>query len=86
MAAPACAGGAALVRQYFARGYHITGVRNDAAGINASASLIKAMIINTAKPMKYQSTVCMRVCVCICVYVYVYVCVINTCDQGHDDK
>jgi hypothetical protein len=68
MATPACAGGAALVRQYYAEGWHITGSRNPGAGINPSAALVKATMINSAKPIKSQTTVCVYACACICLY------------------
>jgi hypothetical protein len=46
MAAPAVAGGAALVRQYFRDGFYPTGVRNANDGFNAPATLVKAVLLN----------------------------------------
>jgi hypothetical protein len=58
MAAPVCAGAAALVRQYFMNGYYARGMRNASAGFAPSGALIKAMLINSAKPLRSQSLVC----------------------------
>lgn len=58
MATAVCAGGAALVREYFSKGFHVTGSRNDKFGFSPAASLVKAMMINSAKPVKSQTTVC----------------------------
>ena len=41
------AGTAAIVRQYFQEGYHISGVRNISAGLSISAPLLKAVLINS---------------------------------------
>ena len=50
MAAPALAGAAAIVRQYFNDGFYPSGERNDADKIeNPSAALIKGVIMNGAQ-------------------------------------
>lgn len=46
MSAPTVAGGAALLRQYFADGYYPTGVKTPGNGFNASATLVKAVLLN----------------------------------------
>lgn len=46
MSAPTVAGGAALVRQYFAEGFYPSGSRKAADGFNASATLVKAVLLN----------------------------------------
>ncbi len=83
MAAPACAGAAILVRQYFMNGFYAKGARNDSAGFIPSAALVKAVMINSAKPMRSQSTVCvcvwmyvcmMYVCVCACMPLFLCLC------------
>jgi subtilisin family serine protease len=51
MATPSCAGASALVRQYFREGYHIDGVRNTSAGLNATAALLKAVMIHSGRPV-----------------------------------
>ena len=51
MATPSCAGASALVRQYFREGYHIDGVRNPSAGLNATAALVKAVMIHSGRPV-----------------------------------
>lgn len=48
MAAPTAAGLAALVRQYFAEGWHLHGRREPQHGFDASAALIKASLIASA--------------------------------------
>ncbi len=58
MATPTCAGGAALVRQYFMEGYHHAGVKNVDMGIVPPASLIKAMMIHSGIPMMSFNMVC----------------------------
>jgi hypothetical protein len=55
MATPTCAGAAAIVRQYFREGYHISGSKNVSAGINASAALMKAAMIHGGRPLRYMS-------------------------------
>ena len=49
MSTPVVSGSAALVRQYFEEGWHINGEKNEAEGINPSAALIKATLINGAQ-------------------------------------
>lgn len=50
MATPACAGVAAIIREYFAKGRH----RQDpSAGFNPSGALVKACLIHSARPMEY---------------------------------
>jgi hypothetical protein len=51
MATPSCAGASALVRQYFREGYHVNGVRNTSAGLNATAALLKAVMIHSGRPV-----------------------------------
>jgi subtilisin family serine protease len=51
MATPSCAGASALVRQYFREGYHIDGIRNPSAGLNATAALVKAVMIHSGRPV-----------------------------------
>ncbi len=51
MATPSCAGASALVRQYFREGYHVDGVRNPSAGLNATAALVKAVMIHSGRPI-----------------------------------
>ena len=48
MAAPLIAGTAALVRQYFAEGWHETGKANKEKGFSPRASLVKAVLLNGA--------------------------------------
>jgi len=53
MATPACAGGAALIRQYFENGYFATGAADPASGMIPSAALVTAVLIHSGKPMAY---------------------------------
>eukprot|EP00287_Rhodomonas_sp_CCMP768_P026058 CAMPEP_0202829982 /NCGR_PEP_ID=MMETSP1389-20130828/15861_1 /ASSEMBLY_ACC=CAM_ASM_000865 /TAXON_ID=302021 /ORGANISM="Rhodomonas sp., Strain CCMP768" /LENGTH=1038 /DNA_ID=CAMNT_0049503575 /DNA_START=13 /DNA_END=3129 /DNA_ORIENTATION=- len=53
MATPACAGGAALIRQYFDKGYYGTGAPNNASAFMPSAALVTAVLIHSGKPMSY---------------------------------
>jgi Subtilase family len=46
MAAPVTAGSAAMVRQYFEEGWHITGQRDTSQGFKPRASLVKAVLLN----------------------------------------
>lgn len=46
MSAPTVAGGAVLVRQYFADGFYPTGTRNADDRLNPSAPLVKATLLN----------------------------------------
>ena len=48
MATPLVAGSAALVRQFYAQGYHVDGVMNASASIAPSAALMKATLIVSA--------------------------------------
>lgn len=50
-AAPAVAGVAALVREYFGQGYYPTGVRGENAPLGPSGALLRAMLINSAQDM-----------------------------------
>lgn len=53
MATPLTAGHAALVRQYFEEGYHPTGVKGEGRSLTSpSGTLIKAVLMNGAQPMK----------------------------------
>lgn len=52
MATPACAGAAAIVRQYYTEGWHVNGSKG-ATGISPSASLLKATMIQSARIMSY---------------------------------
>ncbi len=51
MAAPAIAGAAALVRQYYTEGYYPTGAPNPADAFVPSGALIKATLLNSAVDM-----------------------------------
>eukprot|EP00698_Gefionella_okellyi_P022927 TRINITY_DN7693_c0_g1_i1.p2 TRINITY_DN7693_c0_g1~~TRINITY_DN7693_c0_g1_i1.p2 ORF type:complete len:1029 (-),score=261.30 TRINITY_DN7693_c0_g1_i1:3301-6387(-) len=62
MATPVVAGTAALLRQYFTEGWHVAGVKDISSGINPAASLLKAMLVNSAEELtgsspNYPSTV-----------------------------
>jgi hypothetical protein len=46
MSAPTVAGGATLLRQYFADGFYPTGTKTASNGFNASATLVKAVLLN----------------------------------------
>ena len=48
MATPLVAGSAALVRQYYVAGYQASGIRDPTVGIQPSAALMKATLINSA--------------------------------------
>ncbi|EKX39536.1 hypothetical protein GUITHDRAFT_76253, partial [Guillardia theta CCMP2712] len=52
MATPAVAGAAAIVRQYFEQGYQVSGERSDDKSANPSSALVKAMIIQSSKPLR----------------------------------
>jgi len=56
MATPAVAGAAALVRQYFAHGYHPLGIPSPGNAFSPSAALVKAVIINSAQNMTGSGT------------------------------
>ncbi len=51
MSTPAVAGAAALLRQYFALGFHPTGVATAADALAASGPLVKAVLLNGTMPM-----------------------------------
>jgi hypothetical protein len=46
MAAPTVSGLAALVREYYTRGFYVSGHRDPAQGINPSAALVKATMVD----------------------------------------
>ena len=46
MSAPAAAGLALLIRQYFKNGYYPTGTPTSSNGFEASAALLKAMLVS----------------------------------------
>ena len=52
MATPTIAGAAAVLRQYFMEGFYPTGSRNDSNAFTPSASLMKAVLINSAVQLK----------------------------------
>ena len=52
MATPIVAGTAALIRQYFLEGWHVSGMMNRTAGFNPRSSLVKAVLINGAQALK----------------------------------
>ena len=56
MATPLCAGAAALVRQYFQDGFSAHGERDAMHAINASAALVKAVMIHSAQPVKVSGS------------------------------
>lgn len=56
MSAPTVAGGAALLRQYFADGYYPTGVANAADKAEARAPLVKAVLLNGTLALPAGST------------------------------
>jgi subtilisin family serine protease len=51
MATPVVSGAAALIRQYFREGWHVTGSRNTSVGFTPRASLVKAVLINGGQPL-----------------------------------
>lgn len=51
MACPATAGGAVLLRQYFADGYYPTGAANAADKLEANAPLVKAVLLNGTRAL-----------------------------------
>ena len=51
MAAPNCAGASALVRQYLREGYYEGGFRNASAGFLPTAALVKALVIQSGRPV-----------------------------------
>ena len=52
MATPLCAGAAAMVREYFVKGFSVSGHANAAVGFMPSAALVKAVMIHSAQPVK----------------------------------
>ncbi|WP_176371604.1 discoidin domain-containing protein [Desulfosediminicola flagellatus] len=56
MSAPAHAGSATLVRQYFVEGYYPSGSANGTDSINPSAALVKAILVNSAVNMTGEYT------------------------------
>jgi subtilisin family serine protease len=54
MATPNCAGASALVRQYFREGFHISGSRNVSDSLWATSALIKAMMIQSGRPVFFK--------------------------------
>ena len=53
MAAPAVAGYAAKIRQYFVNGYYPSGVVNLKDGFIPSGSLLKAMLVHSGQPLQF---------------------------------
>jgi subtilisin family serine protease len=51
MAAPVVSGTAALVRQYFEEGWHLTGSPQPSSGFRPMASLVKAVLLNGAQEL-----------------------------------
>jgi hypothetical protein len=51
MAAPIVSGTAALVRQYFVEGWHLTGSPQPSTGFSPMASLVKAVLLNGAQEL-----------------------------------
>ena len=52
MATPLVSGAAALVRQYFEEGWHVSGEASPSDGFSPRASLVKAVIVNGAVDLK----------------------------------
>jgi len=52
MATPLCAGAAAMVREYFVKGFSLSGHANASVGFLPSAALVKAVMIHSAQPVK----------------------------------
>mgnify|MGYP005864416469 CR=1 FL=1 len=52
MATPLVSGSAALVRQYFEEGWHVTGRADPRKGFSPRASLVKAVLLNGAVKLK----------------------------------
>ncbi|MGB1597364.1 MAG: S8 family serine peptidase [Promethearchaeia archaeon] len=55
MATPLCAGAAALVREYFLKGFSSSGTMNMSAAVHPSAALIKAVMIHSAQPVRTEA-------------------------------
>ncbi|KAK8810483.1 hypothetical protein WA158_007058 [Blastocystis sp. Blastoise] len=56
MATPAIAGAIAIIRQYLMEGYYPEGIPSSSSSLSPSASLLKAMIIHSAVPLKGKAT------------------------------
>jgi len=54
MATPLCAGAAAMVREYFVKGFAVSGHANASVGFLPSAALVKAVMIHSAQPVKIR--------------------------------
>src|SRR5205085_187516 len=52
MSCPTAAGNAAVLRQYFMDGYHVTGKRDPSNGFAPSAALLKAIFISSGQEMQ----------------------------------
>jgi len=55
MATPGAAGMSLLVREYFDKGFYPTGAEVPADGFDASAALVKAMLINSAVSIRWDN-------------------------------
>lgn len=55
MAAPLCAGAAALVREYFEKGFQESGKENASNSTLPSAALVKAVMIHSAQRVKSEA-------------------------------
>lgn len=53
MATPVAAASATLLRQYFMEGFYPTGLRTSADAFTPTGALVKAMLINSAVPMRW---------------------------------
>lgn len=53
MATPVAAASATLLRQYFMDGFYPTGLRTSANAFIPTGALVKAMLINSAVPMRW---------------------------------
>ena len=53
MSTPAVAGNAALIREYFVKGYYPSGIEDSSATITPSGALLKAMLVQTAQALEY---------------------------------
>ena len=56
MSTPAVAGSAALVREYFTKGFYPSGAASSKDAFVPSGALIKAMLIHSARPLLYTVT------------------------------
>ena len=56
MAAPLCAGAAALVRDYFIKGFSADGLQDESKKVTPSAALVKAVMIHSAQDVKTDTT------------------------------